>query len=386
MLQVYLDNSATTPVDPQVVAAMEPYWQTQFGNPSSPHRLGIEAESVLSQCRKFLAQLFNVRADELYFTSGGTESNNLAILGYAYAQYQPGHIITSKIEHLSVLNPIAHLEESCGWRVSRLPADRWGKIDPQSVAEAISPDTALISIMLVNNEIGSIQAVEQIGQIIAAANRNRRQKIVFHVDACQALGSVPIDIKGSKIDLLSVSGHKIFGPKGTGLLYIKDGLLLRPLLFGGGQEGGLRSGTENLPGIVGLAKACELAFKEFEKNKAAVAELKDRLILQLLEIPDSLLNSPADGADHIISVRFAGIKGEVLVHFLEQHGVYVSMGAACSSRKSSISHVLKAIGLTPDEAAATIRIGLSPKLTTAQIDYAAEKIAASVAEVRSIYG
>ena len=212
MLQVYLDNSATTPVDPRVIAAMEPYWQHQFGNPSSPHRLGIEAESVLEQCRKYIAQAFKVNPDELYFTSGGTEANNLAILGYTYAQYQPGHIITSSIEHPSVLNPILHLQANHGWQVSELPVNANGKVEPELAAEAIRPDTALVSIMLVNNEIGSIQAVKQIGAIIAAAVKIGAA-VVFRIDACRALGSVPIDIETAELIFSPSADTKFFGPR-----------------------------------------------------------------------------------------------------------------------------------------------------------------------------
>lgn len=385
-MEVYLDHSATTPVDPEVLAAMEPYWHQHFGNPSSPHLLGAEASSALTQCRRYLAQALRVYPNEICFTSGGTESNNLAILGYARAQYKPGHIITTAIEHPSVLNPISYLTASCGWRATLLPVDSSGKIDPGDLSRAISPDTVLISIMLVNNEIGSIQDMAEISRVIAAANQGRRQKIVFHVDACQAFGSVPFDISQLKIDMLSISGHKIHGPKGIGLLFVKTGIQLQPLLFGGGQEGGLRSGTENVPAVVGLAKAAQLAVSGFEEHAAALAALKTRLVERLLMIPETFVNSPPDGASHIVSIRFEGIKAEVLVHFLEQRGIYLSVGAACSSRKQKASHVLQAVGLSPEQAGATIRIGLSPKLTMEQIDYACQAIAASVAEIRQIYG
>ncbi|NLL87974.1 MAG: cysteine desulfurase [Firmicutes bacterium] len=385
-LEVYLDHSATTPVDPEVVEAMAPYWSLHFGNPSSPHRLGVEAESVLTQCRRFIAQTMQVNPNEIVFTSGGTESNNLAILGYARAQYKPGRIITTSIEHPSVLNPISYLRANLGWQATKLPVNSHGKIDPADLAGAISPDTSLVSIMLVNNEIGSIQDLAAISEIIAAANRKRRQKIVFHVDACQAFGTVPIDLAGLQIDLLSISSHKIFGPKGIGLLYVKTGIHLQPLLFGGGQEGGLRSGTENLPAIVGLAKAVQLAMTGFPHRAPALAELRSRLVTRLMQIPGTFCNSPPDGAPHIVSIRYEGVKAEVLVHFLEQKGVYLSMGAACSSRKNKASHVLQAIGLSPDQASSTVRIGLSPKLSPEQIDYACDIIEASVREVRDIYG
>lgn len=386
-MEVYLDHSATTPVDPEVVAAMEPYWHLHYGNPSSPHLLGVEAESALAQCRRFLAQVLKANnPNEICFTSGGTESNNLAILGYARAQYKPGHIITTAIEHPSVLNPISYLSANCGWRVTHLPVDSSGKIDPAFLARTISPETSLISIMLVNNEIGVIQDMAEISRVIAAANQGRRQKIAFHVDACQAFGTVPIDISRLKIDMLSISGHKIFGPKGIGLLYVRTGIQLQPLVFGGGQEGGLRSGTENVPAIVGLAKAAQLAVTGFEEHAAVLAELRSHLLSRLLQIPGSFCNSPPDGAPHIVSVRFEGIRAEVLVHYLEQKGVYLSVGAACSSHKQRASHVLQAIGLSPEQAGTTVRIGLSRKLTLEQIEYACDMIAASVAEVRQIYG
>ncbi|HHX01589.1 MAG TPA: cysteine desulfurase [Firmicutes bacterium] len=385
-MEVYLDHSATTPADLEVLEAMAPYWHQQYGNPSSPHLLGVEAESVLTQCRRFIAQALHVNPNELCFTSGGTESNNLAILGYARAQHKPGQIITTAVEHPSVLNPISYLRANMGWQVTQLPVGSHGKIDAADLARAIRPKTSLISIMLVNNEIGSIQEMTEISKVIAEANQGRRQKIVFHVDACQAFGSVPFDITRLKIDLLSISGHKIFGPKGIGLLYIKSGIHLQPLMFGGGQEGGLRPGTENVPAIVGLAKAVQLAMDGFDAHVATLAKLRSHLLARLRQIPGSICNSPPDGAPHIISIRFEGIRAEVLVHYLEQKGVYLSMGAACSSRKQKASHVLQAIGLSPEQASSTIRIGLSPKLTLEQIDYACDAIEASVREVRQIYG
>lgn len=384
-MQVYLDNCATTAVDPQVLAAMQPYWQNAYANPSSPHRMGIEAENALTKCRAYLAQLLGVKPYEIYFTSGGTESNNLAIQGFARAQYKPGHMITTSIEHPSVLNPIRYLAEECGWDVSILSVDAHGKINMTELTDAIRDDTRLISIMLVNNETGVIQDLKQIGDWLATLNQHRDHPIILHVDACQALGKVQFDIKKHHIDLLSLSGHKIHGPKGIGMLYVNEKVRLKPIIYGGGQENGLRSGTENLTGVIGFTKACQLALTNLQSNTQKLQLLRTRMIEQLQQIPDSFCNSPADGAPNIINYRFDGIKAEVLVHYLEQREVYVSMGAACSSRKHETSHVLRAIGLTPEQAATSIRICLSPQLTSEQIDYAAAAIAQSVAEIRSIY-
>lgn len=383
-MQVYLDNSATTPVDNQVKEAMEPFWHKSFGNPSSPHHLGVVAENALSQCRRFLAQSFGVKPSELFFTSGGTEANNLAILGFSRNQRLPGHIITTSIEHPSVLNPIENLVTDYGWQVTTLNVNKQGLIDLDDLSQAIRPETRLISIMLVNNEIGAVQDLAKVSSIIADKNQLFNSKIIFHADACQALGIVPIDILGHKIDLLSLSGHKIFGPKGTGLLYCSEQVKLKPLIFGGGQENGIRSGTENVPGIIGFTKACQLTLEN--DNFALITKLKERLVLKLKSIPDCYLNSTKDSAPHIINIGFSGIKAEVLVHFLEQKGVYVSMGAACSSKKSSVSHVLQAIGLTKEQAESSIRISLSTRLSDTDIDYAVETIKTAVDEIRTIYG
>ncbi len=382
-LDVYLDYAATTPVEEEVLKAMHPFWQECFGNPSSPHRLGLEAEKALSISRRFLAQAFQIKQRELIFTSGGTESNNLAILGFGRNQREPGHIITTAIEHSSVLNAIDYLVADYGWQVTKLNVNSQGLIDLKDLTKAILPKTRLISIMLVNNEIGSIQDLAGISKAIEEKSRELGTKIVLHVDACQALGILPINIAKHKIHLLSLSGHKIHGPKGTGILYCNQQIRLKPLFFGGGQEQGVRSGSENIPGIVGLTKACQLSLAT---DIAKLNRLKTNFMTELKTIPDSYFNSPVHGAPHIINIGFFGVKAEVLVHFLEQKGVYVSIGAACSSRKSSISHVLQAIGLTETQAAASIRISLSQRLSDEELDYAAKTIKTAVAEIRNIYG
>lgn len=364
---------------------MQPYWQQQFANPSSPHHLGIEAENTLTKCRHFLAHRLNVKPSELFFTSGGTEANNLAILGFTLNQHQPGHIITTSIEHASVLNPIDHLASCYGWKVSKLNVDKYGYINLSELTSLIRPETRLISIMQVNNELGTVQDLAGISRVISENNSDRKAKIIFHVDACQALGKTKVTINPYTIDLASFSGHKIYGPKGTGLLYAKEQIKLRPILFGGGQENNIRSGTENVPGIVGFTKACSLAFDNLIEKNCTIVKHRDRLVRHLSKIPGSRLNSPPDAAPHIINMSFTGIKAEVLIHFLEQKGVFISMGAACSSHKASVSHVLRAIGLSQDEAAQTVRISLSPMLTDAQIDYATQAIADSIKEVRDIY-
>lgn len=384
-MQVYLDNSATTPLLPQVVEAMQPYWSDKYGNPSSPHRLGSEGEKTLTQCRLFLAQLLGVQHHELIFTSSGTEANNLAIQGFAYNQRKPGHIITTTIEHPSVLDVFKHLEDRHKWQVSYLSVNNRGLIDLQELEALIQPDTVLISIGFINNEIGTIQNIAGIGQYIANVNKTQQDEIAFHVDAVQAFGHVPLDIKKNNIHLLTLSGHKIFGPKGVGLLYCQHRVRLQPLLFGGGQENNLRSGTENLPAIVGFTKASQLAIEEQESRVAKLSFWKNRLLEHLQEIPNHFLNNPTGGSPHIINVGFMGVKSEVLVHFLAQKGIYVSMGAACSGRRQSISHVLQALGLIPEQVTASIRISLSPFHTEEEIDYAGKVISQTVQEIRTIY-
>lgn len=386
LVQVYLDYSATTPVDPQVIQAMQPYWQEQFANPSSPHHLGVNVEKTLHRCRHILGQILAVKPSEIYFTSGGTEANNLALQGFAHNQYQPGHIITTAIEHPSVLNPIRYLETKHNWQVTTLSVNSQGLIDISEFEASIKPETALVSSMLVNNEIGAVQDIKAISRIIAHENRKRDyNKIVFHVDACQALGKVDLDIDKANIDLLSLSAHKVGGPKGAGLLYCREPLKLQPLLYGGGQEDGLRSGTENVPAIVGMTKACQLAVEHYPTAVTKLNRLSTQLVSSLKTIPGTSFNSHALGAPHIINVQFEQVKAEVLVHFLEQKQVYVSIGAACSSHKSSLSHVLQAIGLTDEQATCSVRISLAPHTTEDEIAYAAQVFADAVVEIRTIY-
>ena len=384
--EIYLDNSATTPVAEEVVQAMEPYWSVQYGNPSSPHMRGVAAEKTVNSCRTQLAEILGVNPRELYFTASGTEANNLALLGTANSPYllrNPGHIITTPIEHSSVLNVVEHLE-SRGWSVSYLEVDQFGRINASNVLELIRPDTKIISIMYVNNELGTIAPIAEVGQIVKQANQGRQHRIVFHVDAVQALGNVPLEVPRLNADLSTFSGHMVFGPKGVGLLYARRGVGLRPIMFGGGQENGLRPGTENVPAIVGLTRAVRLAVQSQEENREHVLKLRSALIEGIQAVDDAVINSPADGAPHIINASFPGVRGEVLVHFLEQKRIFVSMGAACSSRRG-VSHVLKAIELPHELALSAIRFSLSPQITLDQIDYVSYSLEETVQEIRNIY-
>jgi len=385
--EIYLDNSATTPVAEEVVQAMEPYWSVQYGNPSSPHLRGVAAQKIVNACRAQLASILQVNPSELYFTGSGTEANNLALQGVANAPYfqrSPGHIITTPIEHPSVLNVVQYLEK-LGWEVSYLPVDAYGRIDPQEFPQYLKENTKIVSIMLVNNELGTIAPVCRIGEMIQRENQGRQHKIIFHVDAVQALGHLPLKIPVLKVHLCTFSGHKIFGPKGIGLLYAHKQAQLRPIIFGGNQEGGLRSGTENVPAIVGLAKAVQLATENLDDNLKKLQVLRKALVDGIKTIPDSHINSPEDGAPHILNVSFPGVRGEVLVHFLEQKRIFVSMGAACSSRKRDVSHVLKAIGLEHDRILSSIRLSLAPQITLAQIEYVVYSLKETVEEIRNIY-
>lgn len=376
--EVYLDNSATTKVAQEAVDAMVHALTQAFGNPSSLHRKGMEAEKIVSESRQKIASALGVKAREIYFTSGGTESNNLAIKGTAYARKRYGkHMITTSIEHPSVLEAFMHLEKD-GFNVTYLKVDDKGHIDLEELKHAMRPDTILVSIMYVNNEVGSIQPIQDAAKIISQ-NKNT----VFHVDAVQAFGKIPLIPNLSGIHLLSLSAHKVYGPKGVGALFVRGGTKVDPLINGGGQEEGLRSGTENVPGIAGFSAAAELAFKNLSLWQQRMRELKERLKNGILsEIPDTVLNGPEDGAPHILNISFLGTKAEVLLHALEMHGIYVSTGSACSSHKNAKSHVLLAMGKTPEEIEGAIRFSLSPFLSFEDIDYTVEVLKKEVNELR----
>jgi len=376
--QIYLDNSSTTKVLDEAAQAAFDAMMAHFGNPSSLHRKGIEAEKIMKQARENIAQALGVKPEEVYFTSGGTESNNWAIKGAAYALRGRGnHLITTTIEHPSVLEVFAALEKE-GFFVTYLKVDKEGFIDIQQLAEALTPDTIFVSIMYINNEVGSIQPIEKAAQIIKA-----KSNALFHVDAVQAFAKIPLILNLEGIDLLSMSGHKIYGPKGIGALFIRDKVRIAPLLHGGGQETGLRSGTENLPGIAGFGVAASICLKNMSEWNNHMVKLKERLMKGILDnIPDTVLNGPVLGAPHILNISFLGTRGEILLHALEAKNIYVSTGSACSSHKSEKSHVLKAMGKSHEEQDSAIRFSLSPFLSQEDIDYTIEVLVKEVKEIR----
>lgn len=365
-MEVYLDNSATTRVRKEVIEKMAEVLDKEYGNPSSLHMKGYQAEKLMKEARENVANLINSEPEGIVFTSGGTESNNLALIGVAESLKKKGnHIISSKIEHPSVLNVLKYLEEN-GFEVTYLDVDKTGKVDVEDLKRAITNKTILISIMAVNNELGTIEPIEEIADI--AENKD----IVFHVDAIQAVGKINIDVKKHKIKMVSLSSHKIHGPKGVGALYIDKSVKIRPIIFGGGQEKNLRSGTENMPGIVGFGVASKLAKENFHGNVSKLMTLKKQLYQGIVsEIKDVHLNGPnvEEGAPHILNISFAGVRGEVLLHALEEKGIYVSTGSACSSKKKGQSHVLKAIGLKEDLIESAIRFSFGIFNTEEEIDY-----------------
>ncbi len=357
MPDIYLDNAATTQVSPAVSETVLSCIQILYGNPSSLHKMGADAEGMLGEARRQIAALLHVNEREIFFTSGGTESNNWAIFGGARARARRGqHLITSSLEHPSVLEAFRQLERE-GFSLTVLPADAQGIIQPKALQEALRPDTILVSIMAVNNEIGSIQPLEDLGKIIKENN----PETLFHVDGIQVLGKLPFYPTRLGVDLFSGSGHKIHGPKGSGFLYISDKVRILPLLYGGGQEKGLRSGTENVPGHGGLGTAAREAREALEPEKEHLYQLKEKLWTGLSALEGVRINGPEAprlGAPHIISASFLGIRSEVLLHALEEQGIYVSAGSACSSHKREISPVLKAIGLDKGQAESTLRFSL----------------------------
>ena len=386
MNRIYLDHNATTPVDPAVVEAMLPYFSGEFGNASSIHTFGQHARSAVETAREQVASLLNARPQEIVFTSGGTESDNHAIFGViANAAGSTKHIITSKIEHEAVLNACQALEKRpletppCV-AVTYLPVSREGLVDPADVRRALRPDTVLITIMHANNELGNVQPLEEIGRIAAEAD------VYFHTDAVQSAGKIPVDVKAFQLDLLSLSGHKLYAPKGVGALYIKSGTRLRQLLFGGHHQRGFRPGTENVPGIVGLGKAAELARLSLAQDAKRISALRDQLERELLaRIPDSFANAPAaPRTPNTANLTFSGIEGEALIISLDLKGLACSTGAACSSGALEPSHVLTAIGLSSSEARASIRFSLGRFTTPGQIASTLEIVPAAVAQLRKL--
>lgn len=379
MIEVYLDNSATTCALEPVAKAVYDFMTGKYGNPSSLHGKGIEAEKMLRTSREMVADFLGVKPNEIYFTSGGTESNNLAIKGTIYNLRRWGnHLITTSMEHPSILETFRYLEKE-GFKVTYLSPDKDGYIDVKELERALTPETILVSIMYVNNEVGTIQPIEQAASIIKKHNSNT----LFHVDAVQAFGKIPLVPKLKGIDLLSVSSHKIHGPKGIGALFVRDKVKITPLLHGGGQESGVRSGTENVPGIVGFKVAVEYCHKNFEDWQNKMKALKEKFIESVLaKIPDVVLNSPKTGAPHIVNISFLGTRGEILLHSLESRGIYVSTGSACSSHKGGKSHVLDALGKNPEEKDSAIRFSLSPFISMEDIDYTVKTLQEAVYEIR----
>jgi cysteine desulfurase len=366
-MEAYLDNSATTRVFDCVRDVMVQTMCGDYGNPSSLHRKGVDAETYVKESRAAIAASLRVNEKEIYFTSGGTESNNLAIIGCAMANRRAGnHIITTMIEHASVINTMKYLEEN-GFEITYLPVDRFGMVRVEDVAAAIRRETILVSIMYVNNEMGAVQPVEAIGLTI----KKIKPSVIFHVDAIQAFGKFRIRPRRQGIDLLSVSGHKIHGPKGVGFLYVRDRVKIRPIIFGGEQQMGLRSGTENVPGIAGLGAAVTEIYRDHEARMEYLYQLKERFINGILKMEGTSVNGPEprQGAPHIISVSFEGVRSEVLLHALEDRGVYVSAGSACASNHPMISPTLKAIGVRRDLLESTLRFSMSIFTTVEEIDY-----------------
>ncbi len=394
MMTAYLDNSATTRCFDEVREYMSEIMDKYYGNPSSMHMVGVEAEKHVRYATDIFAGLLKVDPKEIVYTSGGTESDNLALIGCAGANARAGrHIITTKIEHPAVLETCAYLEKE-GYEVTYLDVDESGLVRADDLKAALREDTILVSVMYVNNEIGSLQPIGELGRIIKEYDKN----ILFHVDAVQGFGKVRINPKKEKIDLLSVSGHKIHGPKGVGILYVNKNVKINPIMFGGGQQKGLRSGTENVPGIAGMAKAAELIYTDFDKKMDRLYELKTYFISELMKLEgitinglpgyetapacdektDTGIGEPEEAvrktAPHIVSASVEGIRAEVLLHALEEKGIYVSSGSACASNKPAISATLKEIGVKQNLLDSTIRFSMSVETSKEELDLTLETL------------
>ncbi|MBE5925800.1 MAG: cysteine desulfurase [Lachnospiraceae bacterium] len=379
-MKVYLDNSATTKVLDSVRDIMVKTMQEDYGNPSSMHLVGMYAENYVKEAKNIIASALKVDTKEIYFTSGGTESNNMTIIGSAMANKRAGmHIITSAIEHPSVSNTMKYLEEQ-GFEVTRIGVDSEGIINLDELQNALREDTILVSVMYVNNEIGSVQPISEISKII----KNYNHSILFHVDAIQAFGKLEIYPRRFGVDMMSVSGHKIHGPKGSGFVYIKDKTKIKPIIHGGGQQNAMRSGTENVPGIAGIGQAVADVYSNLRENSDKMMKMKNYFIDEITKLEGVSVNSGKDEkfAPHIISVSVDGVRSEVLLHALEEKGIYISAGSACSSNKPAVSETLKAIGLPKNLLDSTVRFSLSSFTTKEELDYAIEAMKEMLAKLR----
>ena len=379
-MEVYLDNSATTRCFDEAAQLMMNVMCKDYGNPSGLHHKGVEAEHYLRYARETLAKILKVNEKEIVFTSGGTEADNIALIGTAMANHRMGrHLITTRIEHPAIMQTMKYLEEQ-GFRVTYLPVDKQGKIHLEDLQKAISKDTILVSIMHTNNEIGTLEPIAEAGELIKRIN----PRTVFHVDAVQGFGKFRIYPSRMKIDLLSVSAHKIHGPKGVGFLYKSDKVKVSPIIYGGGQQKGMRSGTENVPGIAGLAKAAELVYENLDADMERLYYLREQFIKGVSQIQDVRINGCMgyESAAHIVSVSVRGVRSEVLLHALEDRGIYVSAGSACSSNKPQPSETLKAIGVERELLDSTIRFSFSIFTTEEEIRYTVQTLQDMIPELR----
>ena len=379
-MEVYLDNSATTACFEEVAQLMHRILCEDYGNPSSLHHRGVEAEAYLRYANETFAKILKVNEKEVFFTSGGTESDNIALVGAAMANHRMGrHLITTRIEHPAVLQPMSYLEKQ-GFEVTYLSVDRQGRISLEELEEAVRTDTILVSIMHTNNEIGSVQPIAEAGVLIKRKNPDT----LFHVDAVQGFGKARIFPGKMHIDMLSASAHKIHGPKGIGFLYMRDGAKVSPIMYGGGQQRGLRSGTENLPGIAGFAKAAELVYQDLEQDVDRMYALREKLTEGVKKIGDVTVNGcpGREGAPHIVSASFRGVRSEVLLHALEERGIYVSAGSACAAHKPQPSATLRALGVEKELLQSTIRFSLSGFTTDEEITYTCQNLEDIVPKLR----
>ena len=371
-MEAYFDNSATTVVTELVKDIVVKVMTEDYGNPSSMHMIGVNAEKYVKTAKENIAKILKVDVGEIYFTSGGTEGNNMAIIGSANANKRAGNrVITTKIEHSSVANPMKYLEKQ-GFDVVYLPVDNNGIVDMEVLKKEMTKDTILVSIMNVNNEVGAIEPVSEIGKYIKSVNPS----VVYHVDAIQAFGKMEIRPRKENIDILTVSGHKIHAPKGSGFMYIKKNTKVNPIILGGGQQEGMRSGTENVPGIAGIGQAAKDCYDNLEKNVAHMTELKDCLIDELSKFDGVTINSQKGnvGAPHIVSASFENVRSEVLLHALEDKGIYISAGSACSSNRPAVSETLKAMGIDSKLLGSTVRFSFCELNKKEEIDYCIEQL------------